>query len=349
MSRGLRLGLMGLVVLAVAGLLSLSVGAVAIAPTRWMGLLWESELSVTERTILWELRLPRILTGGLVGGALACAGIGFQGLFRNSLAEPYVIGASSGAALGVTIVVVLGARAGLLGMGATSVAAMIGSLLIVSLVLLIGSTVPTSSTLTLLLAGVAISSLVNAIVSTLMMLNDQKAVVVLSWLMGSLATSHWGTVMTGTCVGIPGMVGLWFLSRALDAYTLGDVTARSLGLDPRRFRMLLIGSASISTASAVSSAGIVGFVGLISPHIARRIVGGKHAALIPLSACVGGTLMILADGVARTIIAPAELPVGIVTALVGGPFFLWLLLGRQSLDCAPGARVPSARVPGAKG
>ena len=261
-----------------------------------------------------------------VGGSLAAAGVGFQGLFRNPLAEPYVIGASSGASLGVALVIVFGLRASILSIGATTILAMLGAIAVVLLVMAVGSLARTPSTMSLLLAGVVISSMVNAMVSALMFLYDQKAVVILSWLMGSLANSHWGTVAVAAVVGGSGMLLIGFLSRPLDAFSLGDTASQSLGLDLRHFRWLIIGAASIATAGAVAASGVIGFVGLISPHIARTYVGSRHSVLIPMSIFVGASLMLVADIIARNVIAPAEMPVGIMTAILGCPFFLWLLL-----------------------
>lgn len=333
----LRIGIAS-IVLIVVGAISCLFGATAISFTDVLAALTgQAPLDPTDRTILLQLRLPRIVVGGLVGGSLAAAGVAFQGLFRNPLAEPYVIGASSGASLGVAIVVVAGVRGTFWSLGATTMLAMLGSLIVVLIVLAIGAISRTPSTMSLLLAGVVISSMVNAIVSGLMFLFDQKAVVILSWLMGSLANSHWGTALMSAVVGISGMLMIAAMARPLDAFTLGDTASQSLGLDLRRFRWCLIAAASLATAGAVASSGVIGFVGLVSPHIARMFVGPRHAALIPMSICVGAMLMVLADAVARTIIAPAELPVGIVTAILGCPFFLWLMLTDRRRVSALGA------------
>ncbi|TWU15296.1 FecCD family ABC transporter permease [Allorhodopirellula heiligendammensis] len=303
------------------------VGATSISASRLVdALVGRSPLDETEWIILTQLRLPRTIAAMLVGGSLAAAGVGFQGLFRNPLAEPYVIGASSGASLGVAVVVIWGLQASLWSLGATALMAMIGSIGVVMLVLAIGGLGRTDSTTSLLLAGVVISSMAGAIVSALMFLFDQKAVVILSWLMGSLASSHWGSAAMVGVLGGMGTLSIFALARPLDAFALGDTASRSLGLDLRRFRWLIIAASSIATAGAVASSGVIGFVGLISPHIARSLVGTRHVHLIPMSVCIGASLMLLADAVARTIMAPAELPVGIVTAILGCPFFLWLLL-----------------------
>lgn len=306
---------------------NLFVGAASISPGKVLAAIaGQSLLSETDRIILMELRLPRMMVAIMVGGALAAAGVGFQGLFRNPLAEPYIIGASSGASLGVAIVVVMGLHASLFSVGATTMFAMAGAIAVVLLVLAIGSLARLQSTMSLLLAGVVISSMVNAIVSALMFLFDQKVAVIFSWLMGSMANSHWGTATVSMLVGGCGIVMVAALARPLDAFSLGDSASQSLGLDLKTFRWLIIGAASLATAGAVAASGVVGFVGLISPHISRMFVGSRHSVLIPMSVCIGASLMLIADAIARTVIAPVELPVGIVTAILGCPFFLWLLL-----------------------
>lgn len=329
--------LMAFVALLAVMVVSCLCGATSIsALSLWSAVTGQSSLDPAARTILLELRLPRTVAGALVGGSLAAAGVGFQGLFRNPLAEPYVIGASSGAALGVAIVIVAGLRISFATLGATTLAAIAGSLLVVMLVFAIGSLSPSTSTTTLLLAGVVIGSLASAVVSALMFLFDQKAVVILSWLMGSLAGSHWGTAIMVAVVGGAGTLAIGLMARPLDAFTLGDSASQSLGLDLRWFRGSIIAAASCATAGAVAASGVIGFVGLIAPHIARSLVGPQHAALIPMSVCVGAVLMLLADAIARTIIAPAELPVGIVTAILGCPFFMYLLLRGQRRDAGFG-------------
>ena len=288
-----------------------------------------SGLTSTERTILLELRLPRMITAILVGGSLGIAGVGFQALFRNPLADPYIIGASSGAALGVTVAIVLGWQAAWFGLRTSAIAALLGSLTLVAVVLAIGSISRRSGSLSLLLAGVALSSMINSVVSLLMFWNEDKVIVIFAWLMGSLASNDWQSITSTSFIALVGLIVLWSLSRPLDAYLLGDVASQSLGLNLICFRVLLVAGASIATGAAVSSAGIIGFVGLIAPHMARWTVGPKHVWLTPMSACYGAMILIAADAIARTIVAPTELPVGSITALLGCPFFLGLLLFRS--------------------
>ena len=321
-----------LLALAIVSLVSGAVSISAYGVLQWLVGFEAPSLTNTERTILMQLRLPRVITACLVGCSLGIAGVGFQGLFRNPLADPYVIGASSGAGLGVTLAVVLGFQAGFAGLSGVALAAVVGSLLAVSVVFAIGSVGRGSSVLTLLLAGVAVSSMINAIASLLMYLNDDSVVVILAWLMGSLAGNDWSVVMATTASSLVGFAILWSMSRPMDVFLLGDVTSESLGLDLFRFRILLVVGSSIATAAAVASAGIIGFVGLIAPHVARRLVGPRHLWLVPMSACVGAAVMMVADVAARTVVAPAELPVGILTALLGCPFFLFLLKSRKEVQ-----------------
>lgn len=318
----------------VCAVISLGVGAVSIGPTDILGLIVDSASSTvtqTDKSILLQLRLPRIISACLVGASLGAAGVGFQGLFRNALADPYVIGASSGAGLGVTLAITLGIQVGYFGFSGMAVAALVGSIAAVVVVFTIGSVGSDRSPLSLLLAGVALSSMINAVVSLLMFLNDEKIVVILSWLMGSLAGNDWQVVQATAVTSLIGIGLIWAMARPLDANLLGEQAAQSLGLDLVKFRVLVVFAASTATAGAVSSAGIIGFVGLIAPHIARFLVGPRHSWLIPTSGCIGATILIVADGIARTVVAPAELPVGIVTALLGCPFFLFLLKTRSTV------------------
>lgn len=318
--------------LIIAVVVSLGIGAVVIPIHGILELLIGIDrpaLSPTERVILLQLRLPRLLTACFVGASLGAAGAGYQGLFRNPLADPFVIGASSGAGLGVTIAVVLGLQLTFFGWGAISLAALSGALAAVAVVYGIASVGRQVPTLSLLLAGVALSSLISAITSLLMFINDEKLVAIFGWLMGSLSGKSWSMVSTTAVLSAVGVAILWSLSRAIDALTFGEETAASLGLSLRRLRLLVVLASSIATAAAVAAAGVIGFVGLISPHIARSLVGARHVRVIPASALVGAILLLIADDIARTVVAPAELPVGVVTALLGGPFFLLILKTRQ--------------------
>ncbi|MFO7904503.1 MAG: FecCD family ABC transporter permease [Planctomycetota bacterium] len=321
-----------LTLLLLAGIVvSLGIGPVMIPPQEVLRALLSSDPSVnsTHATIVWELRLPRILLASLVGAGLGVAGAGYQGLFRNPLADPFIIGASSGAALGATLAIVLGLQGSFLGLQPIPVAALAGALLAVTAVYGVASIGREVPILSLLLAGVAVSSLIGSVVSLLMFLNDEKLTTIFAWLMGSLAGRGWPVLKTTFPAIVLGGGILWLLSRSLDSLTFGEESARSLGLRLERLRGLVVFAASLTTAAAVAAGGIIGFVGLIAPHIARLLVSPRHAVLIPASGLVGAILLLVADNLARTIAAPGELPVGVVTALLGSPFFLYLLKTRQ--------------------
>jgi len=317
------------IVLVVVSFCTLFVGAVSISFVDCFSELCMGEagaLSAASQNILLEIRLPRLIAAVIAGGSLGVAGVGFQALFRNPLADPYIIGASSGAALGVTLVIVLGMSFSFFGLRTASGGALAGSVVLTAIVLAVGFASRSTNSTTLLLAGVAIGSMINSVVSLLMFLNDEKVNVIVSWLMGSLAGTGWPSVATISVLSLIGMLVLGCLTRPLDAYLLGDNASESLGIDLPWFRGLLVLGAGTLTASAVTAGGVIGFVGLIAPHIARWITGPAHRWLMPMSACIGALLLVVADTIARTVAAPVELPVGVMTALMGCPVFLLLLL-----------------------
>jgi len=319
--RGLFSGL--LLALAVVLILSLGLGAVAIPPGRVIAALLARvqgipTVAATEITIVWDLRLARALLALVVGGGLAAAGAAYQALFRNPLADPFVIGASGGAALGATLAIALG---GILVMPA----AFLGALGATALVYTLAQAGGRPSAVNLLLAGAALSTLISALVSLLMVLNDRSLHEVFAWLMGSFSGRSWPHLAAAAPAVVVGVAMLWAMARPLDALALGEESASSLGLNLTWARTAIVAAATLATAAAVASGGIIGFIGLLAPHMARRLDGGLHWRLIPLSALLGAFLLLLADDLARTIVAPVELPVGVLTALLGAPFFLWLL------------------------
>lgn len=319
-------------VLIVAAFVSLTVGPVTIPFDRLWSILSQGPPAVpidTETAIIWKLRIPRILLSVVVGAALGAAGAGYQGLFRNPLADPFVIGASSGAALGGALAMVAGLQIGVWGFGGTSIAAMTGSLLAVAVVYAIASVNRDLPLMSLLLAGVAVSQLLGAVVALVMFLNNEQLGRIFSWLMGSMTRGNWSVLKMTTPLVLISTVALWLHSRSLDALTFGEETAAGLGLQLTRFRATVVIAATLATSAAVSACGIVGFVGLVAPHVARLLVGARHAYVIPASALLGGLLLMIADDLARIVLAPTELPVGVVTALLGGPFFIYLLVSRR--------------------
>lgn len=315
--------LLGLLVL--VSIVSLAVGAVVLPLPRVLRALLQPRaigVEATDATIVWDIRLGRVLLATLIGAGLAVSGTALQGLFRNPLADPFVIGASSGAALGATLAIVAG-------FGPVSLAAFVGALLAVTAaysIAEIGGAVPATA---LLLAGAALNTFLSAIVSLVMLFNEQSAYAVLNWLLGGLSGRSWAELWASVPYMAVGLSVLWLLARPLDALAFGDETAQSLGLPLGPARVVIVAAASLTTAAAVAAGGTIGFVGLIAPHAARLLVGADHARLIPASALLGALLLLVADDVARTVLAPLELPAGVLTAALGGPFFLYLLKTRQ--------------------
>ncbi len=281
--------------------------------------------SQAEETIVIQIRLPRILLGVLVGAALATAGTAMQGLFKNPMADPYIIGISSGGALGAAIAVVL--RMGLLALPAMAFFGAICAAFVVYSISRVNDRVPVAA---LLLSGIAVAAFLSAITSFLMYIAGESLHQIVFWLMGGLSTSAWDKVLI---VAIPLAGGILMLSiyaRELNIMLLGDEEAQGLGVEVEKFKKLSIALSALLAGVAVSVSGIIGFVGLIIPHIVRLIVGPDHRILIPASALTGGIFIVITDTLARTIIAPAEIPVGIITAFFGAPFFIYLLQKRKT-------------------
>ncbi|MCZ7545833.1 MAG: iron ABC transporter permease [Anaerolineae bacterium] len=318
--------------LGVTAVLSLAVGAVVIPPADVVQALLPGTEAArpSHNVIIWDLRLPRVLLSMVVGGGLAAAGAAFQGLFQNALAEPYVVGASSGAALGAVLVITGGVTLASAGFGPVGLGAFIGALLAVIIVYGVAEASGSGSVISLLLAGVAFSTMLSAVVSLVMILNTADLSQTFSWLLGGLGGRTWEQIGVTLLYTAPGVAVIWMMARPLDALACGDETAQSLGLNLRRARLLIVAAASLVTAAAVAVSGVIGFVGLMAPHITRALVGADHARVIPVSILVGALLLLVADTAARVVLAPVELPVGILTAMIGGPFFLYLLARGQA-------------------
>ncbi len=311
-------------------------GAVELSFDQIRQSLWNPSEGSHISTILWQIRLPRVLLAACVGGGLAVAGAAFQGVFRNPLADPFVIGASSGAALGATLALLCIAGS-ITVITATwqipwlILSAFAGAILVVGAVFVIaalsnaGRNAPL---LTLILAGMALSSFTGALVSLIMFLNHEMLTTIFSWLLGSFSGRHWNEIMMAVPVIFFSGGLLWLMSRPLDLLSFGDETAMTLGLSTGKFRVLILIAATLCTAACVAVSGVIGFLGLMAPHMTRIMLGPRHVLLIPGSCLLGATLLVVADTLARTVIAPAEIPVGIVTALMGCPFFLFLLVSR---------------------
>jgi iron complex transport system permease protein len=278
--------------------------------------------------IVQRLRLPRSVLAAMVGGTLAASGAVFQALLRNPLAEPYILGVSGGAAVGAVGAIVLGISAPS-GAG-TALAAFGGALLAVVLVLrLAGSVGRTLDTRVLLLSGVVLGAFFNAVILLALTFADLESFrSAVFWMMGSVAGATWREIGVLGAAAAPALLLLAGLARPLNLLAVGEETAATLGVRTERAKLLAYGSASFLAAVSVAVAGVVGFVGLVVPHVVRLLWGGDHRLLLPASVLLGATFLVLTDAVARTVASPAELPLGVVTAFVGVPFFLWLLRRR---------------------
>ncbi|MEI7813886.1 MAG: iron ABC transporter permease [Coriobacteriia bacterium] len=277
-------------------------------------------------TVVIDVRLPRVLLAALVGASLAGAGTLYQALFRNPLADPYILGISSGAGLGAMIALVLTAGATALRFGAVPVAAFAGAMLTMLLVVRLANVRGRLDPTSLLLAGVALSYTLAAVTSFVMVLAREQMAAIVYWMMGGFSAATWGYVIMIAPMFVLGVLVPLLSTRELDLMLLGDERAGHLGLSVERFKLVMLAAASLLTAAAVAVAGLIGFVGLMVPHMVRIVLGPDHRRLLPASLLTGAIVLVLADLIARTIIAPIEIPVGIVTAVLGGPFFIWLLV-----------------------
>jgi iron complex transport system permease protein len=341
-----RRGLLALWVFALglgaAFLLAVGYGALAIPPGRVLAILaaqagielpWD--FTRQEQAVLLAIRLPRAVAGILVGGALAVAGAALQGLFRNPLADPALIGVSNGAALAAVMVIVLGgALAAILppvvGQALLPLAAFGGGLAATFVVYRIASREGRTDVATMLLAGVAVNALAAAGIGFMVFLSDEQQLRDLNyWLLGSLGGVTWDRLIFAGLPMLLGAAALPLFARQLNALLLGESEAGHLGFHVERSKRLIVVLAALAAGTAVALTGVISFVGLVVPHVVRLCVGPDHRLLMPLSILLGASLLLVADLFARTLVLPAELPIGILTACVGGPFFIWLLLRRK--------------------
>ncbi|WP_283134878.1 FecCD family ABC transporter permease [Rhizohabitans arisaemae] len=317
------------VLVAVAGLLS---GAADIPPGEAVRALLglDTRLSVVELNVLFELRLPRVLMGALVGGLLAIAGAGYQGVFRNPLADPYLLGAAAGAGLGATLVIVLAPAESDFGIPLAAFAGAIGGVL---LAYLLGSTTGRGGgQTTLVLAGVAVASFLTAVQTFVQQTRVEELERIYSWILGGLGSADWGTLgMIAPYAGVS-VLALLLHGRLLDVLSVGDDEASALGLRAPQVRLVIVAAASLATGAAVAVSGLIGFVGVVVPHVARRLIGASYRLILPMSLLMGAGFLMLADLAARTVVAPAELPLGLVTAFVGAPFFVLVLRATRRVE-----------------
>jgi iron complex transport system permease protein len=299
----------------VARMLAARLPGISLAPT------WSDQAEA----IIFQIRLPRVITAMVVGGALAAAGAVFQGLLRNPMADPYIIGTSGGAALGATIALLLPIQVVWFGFTLVPLAAFSGALLTVLVVYNIARVGPRTPVTTLLLAGFAFSSMLAAVMSFLMLVSGHTLRRVVLWTMGGVTASSWLQSRVVVPLILAGVMAAYTLANDLNAFLLGEEQAAYLGVNVERRKLILLMLGSLLTGAAVSVSGLVGFIGLVVPHVARLIFGPDHRLLLPASTLMGGLFLVLADLLARLLLAPAEIPVGIITAMIGAPFFIYLL------------------------
>ncbi len=303
-----------MIILALAAYISVFIGTVKISPfTQWQDYY---------RTIIYDIRLPRVFLCIIVGSGLAVAGAIFQGLLRNPLADPYILGTSSGAALGAIIAIMLRINMFFFDLPLFS---FLFALLSIILVYNIAGAKGRTSIQTLLLAGIIVSSFLSALIMLAMSLSRRETHDIIFWIMGNLTENNFSLIkIVGTLV-VSGIVTVMFFARDLNVMSMGEETAGQLGIETEKTKKFLFIISSLIVGAVVSVSGMIGFIGLIVPHIVRMITGPDHRILIPSSALVGAIVLIAADTIARTVVAPLEIPVGVVTALFGAPFFIYLL------------------------
>lgn len=318
-------------------LLAISLGPAPVPPGDTARFLWAAlsggRVAATDATtyqIIWEIRTPRVLLAALVGAGLSAVGVAIQAMVRNALADPFVLGISSGASVGAVSVTVTGGLAGL-GIHAVSTGAFAGALLAAALVYLAASRDGVLSPLRLVLTGVTVSFGLQAVMSVIIYLapNSEATSTVLYWTMGSFGAANWAALPVVATVVTLGVVTLHRQSRTLDVLALGDETAASLGISPDRDRRVLLVLASLVTGVMVAVSGAISFVGLVMPHLVRLAVGAGHARVLAITPLAGALFMVWVDLIARTLVAPRELPLGAITALIGVPVFIVLMRRRS--------------------
>ncbi|GGA39006.1 FecCD family ABC transporter permease [Pelagibacterium lentulum] len=336
-----RLVLFGLVALLIVAMgLSLFTGASNVsaidAMRIWLGLVAPDDASaVRAMIIINDIRLPRMVLGVLVGAGLAVSGVVMQGMFRNPLADPGLVGVSAGAGLGAVLFIVLGGTAlaplvAIMGIYSIPLAAFGGGALTTIILYRVSTSRGQTAIATMLLAGIAIGALSGAVTGMLVYIaNDAQLRDLTFWGLGSLAGANWTKILAAGPLMVAGIVVSMMLWRGLNALTLGEASAHHMGIDVQRLKNTAIGAVAACVGAAVAVSGGIGFVGIVVPHLLRILIGPDHKYLLPASAILGAAFLLFADAVSRIIVAPAELPIGIVTASVGGPFFLYILLRRR--------------------
>ena len=289
---------------------------------------WFADLDELLTVVVFEVRLPRILTAAIVGGGLAVSGVVFQGILLNPLADPYTLGVSAGAAFGASLALLL--NVGLAGSYSIPLAAFAGASLTLLFVMYLSASGGGLSSNNLILSGIIVAAILSAGISLLKYIADEQVAVIVFWLMGSFASKTWADVAATAVFVAGGMLVCLYYARDLNLLSLGDRTAATLGVETRRVTLILLVTASLIAAACVSVSGIIGFVGLLVPHMMRSITGPDNRRLLPVSLLAGSILLMSADTVTRAVL-PTEIPIGVLTALIGGPFFCYIFRKRQTL------------------
>lgn len=320
-------------ILLVSTIIGIGLGPIMISPGDVLSIIssklfgTETSASATDAVIVWDVRIPRVLLAIAVGAGLAACGAALQAMVRNMLADPYLLGINSGASAGAAATILFGVSLGL-GEHALSASAFLGALAASLLVFVVARSAGRITSVRLLLAGVAVGYALSALTSFLIFASDsaEGARSVMFWLLGSLSLAKWGAPLLALAIVVGVTVAaLAIFGRRLDALAIGDETALVLGVSPARFRVQLLGLVSLCIGFVVAASGSIGFIGLVVPHLARKLVGAAHAWAVPVAAILGATFLIWADLLARTMLQPREIPIGIVTAMVGAPFLLYLI------------------------
>lgn len=301
---------------------AVGIGAVDIHLKEIMSIIFLGE-NTDNRVILMDIRLPRVMISAVLGAGLSAVGGVMQGVFKNPLVDSYTLGMSSGAALGAVLSIVSGI--GIFGYATTGVFAFLGAVSTLFFVYFLSKTKNRVSINSLLLSGVAVSYFLSSIISFMMMLNRNKIEQIVFWTMGSLSSATWQKLIFSSSFILPGILVLCFFSRELNIMSLGEESAHYIGVDVEKLKYILLVICSLIVGAVVSTGGTIGFLGLVAPHIVRIIWGSDNRKLIPYSAIMGGAILMLSDALGRVLIQPAEIPVGVMTSIMGGPFFIFLL------------------------
>ncbi len=330
--------LLSVIAAVVVIIFGIGVGSVYIPPIEFInilgnklfGLTLPSNIDAITVSLVWRLRLPRVLLAFVVGSGLGASGTVMQSVLRNPLASSYTLGVSAGAALGAGVIIITGFTLPFLGYLTLPTVGLLSGMLTVYIAVQFASKMDRNmSNNTIILAGMVFSLFINAILTLISAMNHEQMQRLLFWQMGSFSLKDWSHVAIMTPITLIGVLLLIRYARELDMIVFGDEQAQSMGVNIKKIKWTLLGISAALTGSAVAFSGIIGFIDLIAPHVTRKVFGASHRLVVPISALFGGTFLVLADLVSRTIISPSELPVGAVTALIGAPFFAWVYFGRS--------------------